>query len=193
MEEGKNPAIFLDRDGTIIVDKGYLHQKDDIEYLDGAVDAMRQLSEMGFLLVIITNQSGIARGYFSESEFVELDHWMCDDLRRQGVGISRTYYCPHCVEGIVPEYVKECGCRKPKTGLFWKAARELGIDMERSFSVGDRMRDLMICRESKVGGVLLTEDVRVEEGIQTCRNWDEILQTIISFTKNSNVKKANDT
>ena len=179
MSDKRKSAIFLDRDGTIIQDKGYLHQKDDVEYLEGVINALRCLCEMGFLLFIITNQSGIARGYYTEQEFMDLNLWMCEDLKRQGVIITKTYYCPHLEEGIIPKYAKMCGCRKPKTELFWKAAEEYRIDMSKSFAIGDRMRDLMICREAKVRGLLLTQNAMPQEGINICRNWDEILQTII--------------
>lgn len=182
MRKGTNRAIFLDRDGTINVDKGYLYRKEDIEYLNGAVKSLKILCDMGFILIVITNQSGIARGYYTEQEFKELDYWMTEELKNQGVRISKTYYCPHCSEGNIKKYVKECDCRKPKTKLFWKAKVDFSIDMERSFAVGNSMRDIMICRESGVKGILLSESQSGLLGnkIQVCKNWDEVLKTIIN-------------
>ena len=179
-ESGNNRAIFLDRDGTINVDKGYLYRKEDIEYLDGVIDALRILYNMGFWLVIVTNQSGIARGYYTEQEFMELDAWIKADLKKYGVRIRATYYCPHCTEGVITKYAKKCICRKPKTGLFWKAKEELNINMGRSFVIGDKMRDLMICRECKITGILLSDKKIKDSRILTCVSWKEILQAIMS-------------
>lgn len=150
------PAVFLDRDGTINVDKGYLCRTEDFEYINGAVEGMKKLCEMGYLLIVITNQSGIARGYYTEADFLCLTEWMIRDLDSKGIVISKVYYCPHCEEGCVPMYSKTCSCRKPGTGLFWKAREDWGIDMAKSFAVGDRLRDLSICRESDVQGIILS-------------------------------------
>ena len=155
MEDGVRPAIFLDRDGTINVEKEYLFKKEDFEYMPGVADGLRELSDMGFLLVIVTNQSGIARGYYTEEDFRKLNDWMLADLEGKKIKIAGVYYCPHYVGGIVPRYAVGCNCRKPLTGLFHRAQKELGIDMDRSFAVGDKMRDLAICNESGVRGVLL--------------------------------------
>lgn len=180
MRKEINQAIFLDRDGTINVDKGYLYRKKDIEFLNGAVNALKILCNMGFILIIITNQSGIARGYYTEQEFIELDYWMKEELKNQEVRISKTYYCPHCSEGKIKKYVKECKCRKPKTKLFWDAKIDFSINMEKSFAIGNSMRDIMICKESGVKGILLSESQidLLENNIYVCKNWDEILKVI---------------
>lgn len=141
------PAAFLDRDGTINVDKGYLYKAEDFEYLDGAVEGLKLLQDKKYLLVVITNQSGIAREYYREEDFKHLNKWMIEDLQSKGISISAVYYCPHHPSA-------NCTCRKPRSGLFWKAQRELGIDMDRSIAVGDRERDLCICSESNVKGYL---------------------------------------
>lgn len=151
------PAVFLDRDGTINVDKGYVYKIEDFEYLDGAIEGLIFFQKKGYLLVVITNQSGIARGLYSEMDFINLNEWMMKDLEQQGVHISRTYYCPHHPSAIIEKYRLKCYCRKPKTALFWRAQKELGIDMVRSIAIGDKERDLCICTETAVKGYLLGE------------------------------------
>lgn len=148
-------AVFLDRDGTINVDRGYLYRIEDFTYIDGAAEALRMLAGLGYLLVVVTNQSGIARGYYTEEDFDRLNRWMLRDLADKGIPVAKTYFCPHHPMGKVAGYRMECGCRKPGTGMFWQAQREWGIDMERSFAVGDRLRDLSVCRECGVQGILL--------------------------------------
>ena len=171
-------AVFLDRDGTINVEKHYLFRIEDFEYIDGAVEGLRALSDIGYLLVIVTNQSGIARGYYTEQDYKKLDDWIKKDLEKKGVVIAGSYYCPHLLSGSVKEYVKDCDCRKPKTGLFWKAAKELGIDMAGSFAIGDKIRDLSICEESDVTGILFTDATSVDSKYYQCKNWNEAVDVI---------------
>ncbi|MFT5653443.1 MAG: D-glycero-D-manno-heptose 1,7-bisphosphate phosphatase, partial [Psychromonas sp.] len=104
-------AVFLDRDGVINVDKGYVSQRDDFEFIDGVIDACKALKEKGYLLVVITNQSGIARGYFSEEQFHTLTEWMDWSLADRGVDIDGFYYCPHHAEKGIGEYKIACDCR----------------------------------------------------------------------------------
>ena len=177
-----NKAVFLDRDGTINIDKKYLYKKEDFKYIDGAVEGLRTLSEMGYLLVIITNQSGIARGYYSEKDYHKLDSWLKNDLMNRGVVIAKSYYCPHLPEGKVKEYATECNCRKPKTSLFWQAQKELNIDMDLSYAIGDKLRDLCICSESGVKGILLGNINGVDRGYHVCFGWKEIIDYINNGT-----------
>lgn len=149
------PAVFLDRDGTINVEKNYLYRIEDFEYIDGAVEALQKLHQAGFLLVVVTNQSGIARGYYSEEDFRTLNGWMRKDLQERGVPIASVYYCPHHPQAVVPKYRAVCDCRKPAAGLFQRAIRELDIDVDKSYAVGDKLRDLAICEEEPVQGILL--------------------------------------
>jgi D-glycero-D-manno-heptose 1,7-bisphosphate phosphatase len=111
------PAIFLDRDGTINVDHGYVHEIDNFEFIDGVIDAMRELKEMGYALVLVTNQSGIARGKFTEAQFETLTEWMDWSLADRGVDLDGIYYCPHHPQGAVEEYRQTCDCRKPHPGM----------------------------------------------------------------------------
>lgn len=172
------PAVFLDRDGTINVEKRYLYKIEDFEYMDGAVEGLRRLQDWGYLLVIITNQSGIARGYYSEDDFQRLTDWMLSDLAIRGIHIAGMYFCPHHPESKIEKYRKNCDCRKPKTGLFYRAAQELDIDLCRSVAIGDKPRDLAICREAGVQGILLSDEEKEKGRFLLGRNWTEIIAIV---------------
>ncbi len=136
-----NKAVFLDRDGTLNLDHGYVHEIDDFVFIKGSIDALRKLKKMGYLLVLVTNQSGIARGYFSEDQFLQLTEWMDWSLAEQGVDLDGIYYCPHHIEGK-GEYRKDCDCRKPKGGMLKDAIQALNIDPMQSVMVGDKIEDI---------------------------------------------------
>ena len=142
-------AIFLDRDGTLNVDYGYVHQIDNFQFIEGSIEALKQLKEMGYLLVLVTNQSGIARGYFSEGQFLQLTEWMDWSLADRGVDLDGIYYCPHHPEGQ-GEYRQDCDCRKPQAGMLLQAIKELKIDPAQSFMVGDKIEDLLAGQAAKV-------------------------------------------
>ena len=151
------PAIFLDRDGTINVDHGYVHEIDNFEFIDGVIDAMRELKEMGYALVLVTNQSGIARGKFTEAQFETLTEWMDWSLADRGVELDGIYYCPHHPEHGIGIYKKKCHCRKPETGMFEMAERDLpeGIDKVHSYMIGDKRIDAQAGKNFGVTGVLV--------------------------------------
>lgn len=136
------PAIFLDRDGTINVDHGYVHEIDNFEFIDGVIDAMRELKKMGFALVVVTNQSGIARGKFTEAQFETLTEWMDWSLADRDVDLDGIYYCPHHPQGSVEEFRQVCDCRKPHPGMLLSARDYLHIDMAASYMVGDKLEDM---------------------------------------------------
>ena len=155
----KRKAVFLDRDGTINIDKGYLYRISDFEFLPGAVDALKMLQSAGYLLIIITNQSGIGRGYYTEEDFMRLNDYMKAELAKSGVNISGVYYCPHLPDAEVERYRKICDCRKPATGLFERAVKDFNIDLSRSYAIGDKERDCAICSVSDCKGFLIGRDV----------------------------------
>lgn len=155
----KNKAVFLDRDGTINVDKNYLFKIQDFEFLPGSVEGLKLLQDNGFLLIIITNQSGIARGFFTEEDFEKLNNFMLQELKNSGVNISAVYYCPHLPEAEVEKYKKICNCRKPQTGLFEKAVQDFNIDLSKSFAIGDKLRDCSICDKSDCRGFLINGNI----------------------------------
>lgn len=123
--------------------------------MPGAIDAIRDFVRQEYLIIIITNQSGIARGYYTETDYVKLMEWLKVDMQKKGVPIAGCYHCPHHPEGIIPKYAISCDCRKPKTGLFWKAKEEFNLDMDACIAIGDKPRDLEICKETKMQGYLL--------------------------------------
>jgi len=149
------PAIFLDRDGTINVDHGYVHESDNFHFIDGVIDACRELKKMGFALVLVTNQSGIARGLFTEDQFMTLTEWMDWSLADRDVDLDGIYFCPHHPEAVIEEYRKTCDCRKPQPGMFLQAQSELNIDMAASYMVGDKIEDLQAAVAAGVGTKIL--------------------------------------
>ena len=145
-----NKAVFLDRDGTLNIDYGYVHKIDDFHFIEGSIEALKKLKEMGYLLVLVTNQSGIARGYFSEQEFLQLTEWMDWSLADRGVDLNGIYYCPHHPEAKLAEFKQDCDCRKPKSGMLLQAIEELNIDPARSIMIGDKIEDLFAGQGAKI-------------------------------------------
>lgn len=155
-------AVFLDRDGTINVEKNYLYKIEDFEFIDGVLKALRELSDAGFLLIIITNQSGIARGYYTEKDYETLSSWLLTTLAENGINISASYFCPHLPDASVEKYRRVCTCRKPNTGLFDQAVKDFDIDLSKSFAIGDKIRDLAICEKSGCKGFLIGNNEKSE-------------------------------
>ena len=137
-----NAAVFLDRDGTITREAGYLTRLDLLELFPGAGQAVRRINQEGFLAVLITNQSGVARGLFPRSLVEEAHRKLRGLLSREGARLDGVYVCPHLPEGSVPELAIACDCRKPAPGLFQLACEEMDIDPDRSYAIGDSYRDL---------------------------------------------------
>lgn len=154
----KNKAVFLDRDGTINVEKNYLYKIDDFEFLPGVIDALRFFQERGYLLIIVTNQSGIARGYYTEEAYIELTNWMKIALAEQDVHIDAVYYCPHHPNGKVAKYSVDCECRKPKLGMYMKAQQDFLLDITKCIAIGDKIRDCEICKIFGCRGFLIGEN-----------------------------------
>jgi D-glycero-D-manno-heptose 1,7-bisphosphate phosphatase len=143
-------AVFLDRDDTVIRDPGYLSNPDGINILPGAAEAIRVLNESGIPSIIITNQSGIARGFFKEEILESIHKRLTTLLAGQGARIDAIYYCPHHPDGIRQEYRVACTCRKPEPGLLLKAAQDFGLDLKHCYLVGDKPIDVETIH--KVGG-----------------------------------------
>lgn len=149
-------AIFLDRDGTLNIDYGYVHDIDHFHFIEGSIEALKALQEMEYALVLVTNQSGIARGYFTEEEFNQLTEWMDWSLEDRGVHLDGIYYCPHHPKGA-GKYKKECDCRKPKPGLLLEAMADLGIDPKKSIMIGDKLDDVIAGKQANVGTTVLVQ------------------------------------
>ncbi len=151
-------AAFLDRDGTLNVDHGYVATPDRFEWIPGSIEGLRLLNKSGYLTVVVTNQSGIARGLYSEDEYQVFNEWICADARARGVVIDAVYHCPHGPED-------GCTCRKPKPGLMLRAKMDLNVDLAQSFLIGDRSSDLQAgeaagVRSYLLGGARLDDLVR---------------------------------
>ncbi|MEA4835972.1 MAG: D-glycero-beta-D-manno-heptose 1,7-bisphosphate 7-phosphatase [Anaeromusa sp.] len=135
-------ALFLDRDGVINIEKHYLHKIEDFEFIPGIVEVMRQYQQEGYALVVVTNQSGIGRGYYTEEDFWQLTEWMKQTLAEQGIVIEGVYFSPYHPEKGVGEYRRESDCRKPGPGMLLKAAEEMELDLGASMLLGDKESDV---------------------------------------------------
>ena len=149
------PAVFLDRDGTLIEERNYLDRLDLMTLFPDAGVALARLRAAGFALVVVTNQAGVARGYFDEA-FVQLAHeHLASLLSRDGIVLDGYYYCPHHPDGSVPPYSRGCHCRKPAPGMVEQAARELDLDVARSFVIGDKWIDVELASNAGARGILV--------------------------------------
>lgn len=136
-------AVFLDRDGVIIQEPPhYVYRPDQLHFIPGSIDAIRLLNENNFLVVIVTNQAGVAHGYYSENDVLEFHKLMKIKLEKEGAKIDGIYYCPHHPESKIEKYRLYCNCRKPKPGMLKKAEKDLNIDLKRSFMIGDTISDI---------------------------------------------------
>ena len=147
------PTAFLDRDGVLNVDHGYVHRVEELNWIDGAPEAVRLLNQAGFRVVVITNQSGVARGHYDEDAVKRFHAHMQGFLGERGARIDAFYVCPHHPDGAVAAYAIECECRKPKTGLLEQAARDCAVDVTRSFVIGDRDGDIEAAAAFGITGV----------------------------------------
>ena len=148
-------AAFIDRDGVLNEERAFVHRIEDFEFVAGALEALRQLQEAGYLLVVITNQSGIARGLYSEAEFLTLTAQMRARLAAEGINLHAVEYCPHLPDAPVARYRLECDCRKPKPGMLRRAIEALDIAPGESFLVGDRLSDVEAGRAAGIARCFL--------------------------------------
>lgn len=149
------PAAFLDRDGTINEDAGYVDRLERFVLYPFAIDAIRLLRRAGYLVVVLTNQAGVAKGLYPESFVGETRRFLEEQCARGDTALDGHYHCPHLPDADVAEYRRECECRKPKPGLALQAARDLGIDLGRSVVIGDRWRDIAVAARIGARGILV--------------------------------------
>jgi len=149
------PAVFIDRDGTVIREVGYLCRPEQIEILPRVPEAIRMLRGRGYRVVLVTNQSAVARGMLKESELEEIHHLLRNELHRAGAGLDGIYYCPHHPSDGVAPYVIHCRCRKPNSGMIERAARDLQLNLMHSYVVGDQETDMELARRCGIKGIWL--------------------------------------
>ena len=165
------PALFLDRDGVVNIEKNYLHKVEDFEFIDGIFTLCKKYQALGYLIIVVTNQSGIARGYYSEEDFTLLTRWMVDVFDRENIHISDVYHCPHH-----PDISGECNCRKPEPGMLLEAAEKHNIDLESSLLVGDSERDITAAHRAGLKeSYLLSPDATKSEATKIIRALKELL------------------
>lgn len=163
-------ALFLDRDGVVNVEKNYLHKIEEFELVEGIVEVCRAYQENGYLIIIVTNQSGISRGYYNEEDFAQLSQWMVEYFKTLGITITHIYHCPHheSIDGA-------CECRKPEPGMFIRAQKEYDLDMSHSVMIGDNERDIEAAQRAGVGmNILLSSDASQS-------NANRIIHTLLEF------------
>ncbi|QCD44880.1 D-glycero-beta-D-manno-heptose 1,7-bisphosphate 7-phosphatase [Campylobacter mucosalis] len=137
-------ALFLDRDGVINEDFGYVYKISDFKFRDGIFTALREFSELNYTIIIVTNQSGIGRGYYTLEQFLELNEFMLNEFSKNGVNIAKVYFCPHAPE-------ENCECRKPRAGMILNAQKELNVDLKSSIMIGDKQSDIDAANTAKIG------------------------------------------
>lgn len=148
-------VVFLDRDGTINEEVHYLHRTEDLQFLPGVAEALRLLKEAGFKLVVVTNQAGVARGYYACEDVEHLHAYMNEQLKAQGAEIDAFYYCPHHPDYGIGIYKKTCRCRKPGIGMFEQAEKQFQIDRSHSYMIGDKLLDVEAGINYGVSGILV--------------------------------------
>ncbi len=154
----KRKAVFLDRDGTLVVHEHYLSSPEQLKLLPNAVEGLRLFQEHGFLVVVVTNQSGIARGIFDEERLSLIHKKLAQMLEEKGIVLDGIYYCPHLKEGVVEQYKIECDCRKPLPGMLLDAAHRYNIDLPQSLMVGDSEVDMQAGRNAGCTCMLIKSD-----------------------------------
>lgn len=151
----KNKAVFLDRDGTIVVHEHYLSSPDQLKLLPNAAEGIRLFREHGYLIIVVTNQSGVARGFFDEERLLLIHKRLMEMLEEEGVVIDGIYYCPHHAEGVIEQYKIHCDCRKPSPGMLLDAAQRYNIDLTQSLMIGDSEADMLAGKNARCRCVLI--------------------------------------
>lgn len=170
----KRKAVFLDRDGTINRESGYINHPSRLELLPWAAPAIRALNKAGHLVIVVTNQAGVARGYFTEDLLKEVFQKMENDLAAEGAHIDQIYYCPHHPSVGPEEYRKDCPCRKPNSGMLEKACRDFDIDLSASYLIGDRQSDIKFGQSHDLHSIMVLTGYGRGEFAYTKDTWSNI-------------------
>jgi D,D-heptose 1,7-bisphosphate phosphatase len=177
MSQTAKPAVFLDRDGVLTEEKGYITSMEDFNIFSYVRDCINRIHEKGYYAIVVTNQSAVARGLVSEKSVQQMNRYLMNKTK-----VDAVYYCPHYEKGIIEKYRQSCNCRKPKTGMIERACREYDIDLKRSYMVGDRAGDIMLGKNVGIKTVLLESGYgtkRLENKVTP----DYILEDLRDFTK----------
>jgi D-glycero-D-manno-heptose 1,7-bisphosphate phosphatase len=158
-----NSAVFLDRDGVININHGYVYQQDKFDFIDGIFDVARYANKQCYKLVVVTNQAGIGRGYYTEEQFHQITHWMCDQFLAAGAPISKVYFSPYHPTSGIGAYLKDDYSRKPNPGMILQAQKDLMIDLSSSVLIGDKASDIQAGTSAGVGTNLLFASDRPNE------------------------------
>jgi D-glycero-D-manno-heptose 1,7-bisphosphate phosphatase len=182
-----NRAIFLDRDGTLNEEDGYITSPERLRLYSFAVEAVRLINQSGWKAIVLTNQSGVARGYFTEATLIEIHERMEESLRLQGARIDAIYYCAHHPDYGSPPYRLDCDCRKPRPGLVVKAARDFNLDLSRCYVIGDRYRDIEAGHAAGARGVMVMTGLGREEYETDQPSWprqpDHVAEDLLEAVK----------
>lgn len=175
-------TIFLDRDGVINLDNSYVYKWEDFVFVPDAVEAMRMLAGAGYQMVVVTNQSGIARGKYSEDQYLELTNEIRSHLRKEGVPVLGILHCPHHPNGVIRKYAIQCSCRKPQPGLLLEASQSYGIDLYNSILVGDKPSDIYAAKNAGVRFSYLVKSDN-QENVSLLDEADAIFNDLFECTK----------
>lgn len=184
-----NPAVFLDRDGTINHDVDNLRDIKKLRLLPGAAQAIGQLNKLGFLVIVITNQPVVARGWLTEADVEQINQELNKRLKNQGAKIDGFYYCPHHPNANLKKYRRECDCRKPNIGMVKKAQKDFDIDLRKSFFVGDSTRDILAGKSAGLKTILVSTGYGGKDGVykvepdRTANNLKEAVEVIKKWQK----------
>ncbi|MNI33878.1 D-glycero-alpha-D-manno-heptose-1,7-bisphosphate 7-phosphatase [compost metagenome] len=153
----KNKALFLDRDGVINIEKNYVYKIEDFEFIDGIFEVTKYFQDLGYLLIVITNQAGIGRGYYTEEDFAVLNDWMINQFKKRNININAVYYCPyHPLYGI-GDYRLDSFDRKPNPGMIFRAEIDHNIDLTQSVLIGDKNSDILAGKNAGVSTIILLD------------------------------------
>ncbi|AAK80993.1 D-glycero-D-manno-heptose 1,7-bisphosphate phosphatase [Clostridium acetobutylicum] len=175
-----NKAVFLDRDGTINVEKNYLYKIEDFEFTEGAVEAIKLLNQNEYKVIVISNQAGVARGYYTEEAVDKLHEYIQKQLKKYDAHIDAFYYCPHHPIHGVGKYKLQCKCRKPEDGLYKRAIKDFNIDVEKSYAVGDKLSDLIPAVDNNIKSFLVMTGYGKEE-VKNIKTDMRITKNLYSF------------